>query len=528
MSRSLLKIMRNYDVIIVGAGHNGLTAAVELSRAGKKVLVLEKTAGPGGMAATRELFPGYKHSVGAWALLVFREQMIKHLELDQHGFELIRPESSYTVFGDENDTPFIGYCDPIDLANHLVEDFGFDTMQAFQELAAYLAKWKETYDYYVDKTPPPLEQIIARAPDQETREALGALSYESAMGVLNKFFTRDDKNGTIMGSMCASAIDGTHKGPFTKGGAMSLAYHYCGGDNYDFKIPRGGIGSLSYALEEVALKYGSEIQYKKPITKFTIDDGKVVGVQLKDGEHITADRVISTVDAQSTFLHLAGRSNLPQDFVAAVEDIEYTNGYIQVHLCLDDLPTFINQMEFVNDTGQSWIVAYIKSPEHLHKAWLDFKDGRVPEDPAVYCYFPSQMDSSLAPEGKHTCTLFSHYFPAHTPKGEHKKMKLDMENKMIDAIARVAPDFRELITDKAVFTQHYFEAAFGATAGDFAQGLIHPGQMFGDRPVPNYANYATPLENLFVAGGGCHPGPGVTCLPGMYGAKVVLDSFDQL
>jgi len=129
--------MSEYDVIIVGAGHNGLTAGVELQRAGKKVLILEKTNWPGGQAATKELFKGYKHSVGAWALLIFREEMIKYLELDQEGFELIRPESSYTVFGDEGDTPFIGYCDPIDLANHLVEDHGFEAMQGFQGLASY-------------------------------------------------------------------------------------------------------------------------------------------------------------------------------------------------------------------------------------------------------------------------------------------------------------------------------------------------------------------------------------------------------
>ena len=125
--------MADYDVVIVGAGHNGLTAGIELSRAGKKVLILEKKEGPGGMAATRELFPGFKHSVGAWALLVFREEILKYLELDQEGFEVIRPESSYTVFGEEGDAPFIGYSDPIDLANHLVEDHGFEAMQGFQD-----------------------------------------------------------------------------------------------------------------------------------------------------------------------------------------------------------------------------------------------------------------------------------------------------------------------------------------------------------------------------------------------------------
>ena len=120
--------MPEYDAIIIGAGHNGLTAGVELQRAGKQVLIVEKTKGPGGQATTREIFEGYKHSVGAWALLIFRESLIEYLEMDKEGFELIRPESSFTVFGDESQPPFIGYTDPIDLANHLAEDHGFEAL----------------------------------------------------------------------------------------------------------------------------------------------------------------------------------------------------------------------------------------------------------------------------------------------------------------------------------------------------------------------------------------------------------------
>ena len=173
--------MSDPDVIIVGAGHNGLTAAVELQRAGHKVLVLEKTNWPGGQAATKELFKGYKHSVGAWALLIFREEMIKYLELDEQGFELIRPESSFTVFGDENDTPFIGYTDPIDLANHLAEDHGVDALDAFNSLGSCFSIFKDVFERYIHETPPPLDEIIAAEPDEKKRRALGKLCYGSAV-----------------------------------------------------------------------------------------------------------------------------------------------------------------------------------------------------------------------------------------------------------------------------------------------------------------------------------------------------------
>jgi phytoene dehydrogenase-like protein len=523
--------MTDYDVIIVGAGHNGLTAGIELSRAGKKVLILEKTEGPGGMAATRELFPGYKHSVGAWALLVFREEMFKYLELDKEGFEVIRPESSYTVFGDEGSVPFIGYSDPIDLANHMVEDHGFDAMQGFQDLASYFTAWKEVFDEHVGKPSQPIEEIIASIEDDDKREAVATLTFGSTVEVLRKFFPEDVAD-TIQGSLSASAVDGTHMGPYSKGSAASLSYHYCAGDNYDFKIPKGGIGELSYALERVFTRYagplGGEVQYKNPISGFTMSDGVVSGVQLESGEKITAQAVVSTLDAYSTFIRLADSKQLPVDFVRSVEEIEYTNGYIQIHLTLEELPRFAGHMEFVNDTPQAYLMAYIKSADHLHEAWKAYRENRVPDDPAVYFYFPTMLDPQLAPEGKHTCTLFAHYFPANPPKGEFKAMKNEATENMISVVEKVAPGFRELIIDKATFTQHYFERNFGATEGDFAQGLLHPGQMFGDRPVAQWSSeekssYETPLKNLFLAGGACAPGPGVTCLPGMYGGQLVLE-----
>jgi phytoene dehydrogenase-like protein len=194
-------------------------------------------------------------------------------------------------------------------------------------------------------------------------------------------------------------------GPFTKGSAASLSYHYCAGDNYDFKIPRGGIGELSYALERVFNRYasslGGNIRYKTPISKFLMEDGVVSGVALEDGQELTASAVISTLDAYSTYMRLSDSSQLPPDFVRSVQEIEYTNGYIQIHLTLKDLPRFAGHMEFVNDTPQSYLLAYIKSADHLHEAWLQYRDGKVPDDPAVYCYFPSMLDPQLAPEGSH-------------------------------------------------------------------------------------------------------------------------------
>ncbi len=519
--------MPDFDVIIVGAGHNGLTAAVELQREGKRVLVLEKNGAPGGQATTRELFEGYKHSVGAWALLIFREALIERLELDKEGFELIRPESSFTVFGDESQAPFIGYTDPIDLANHLAEDHGFDALDGFNGLGSLFSCFKTTFEKYIHAKPPSLEEIIATEPDERIRSALSKISYGSAVEILREFFPNPEEHGCIQGSLCASAIDGTHMGPYTKGSGLSMAYHYTAGDTYDFKIPKGGIGSVSSSLMKVFERYGGEVRFKCPVDELIIEERVVTGVRTKDGQEIRSSAVVSTLDSKTTFGRLCERDALPTDFINAVDDIEYANGYIQVHMTIKRLPTFTKHLAFVNGTVQSWLVAYIKGPEHLHAAWQQSLAGQVADDPAVYTYFPSQLDPTLAPgDGSHTCTMFSHYFPTEVPPGKLPEMKKRMVDRMIGTLERVVPDFRELIIDQAVFTQQYFENVFNATQGDFSLGLMHPGQMFGDRPVPGWSGgHETPLQNLYMAGGACHPGPGVTCLPGLNGARVVLEKL---
>ncbi|MBW2420766.1 MAG: NAD(P)/FAD-dependent oxidoreductase, partial [Deltaproteobacteria bacterium] len=381
--------MADYDAIIIGAGHNGLTAAAELAKGGMKVVVLEKTNFPGGMAATKEIFKGYKHSVGAWAFLVFRQRMIEILELEKYGLELLRPPTSYCVFGAPEDAPFIAYRDPNQMAEHLMKDHGIDAMTGLANMAAYIEPFKLMMDVESFKKPTPMSELIANAPDAKTREVLIRLNTASAMDVLRQFFPEPGKHNTILGSLCASAIDGTHMGPFTPGSALSLAYHYCAGDAYDFKIPKGGIGALSYALESCAEDRGAEIRYKSQVSRFIIEGGRATGVELRGGEKITANAVLSSLDARTTFAGLVGEEHLPEQFNHAVREIQYTNGYLQLHMTLDELPEFEGHLAFTNKNDVRWLMAYIPSAEHLSRCWDEYRNNQVPEDPVAYCYFPS-------------------------------------------------------------------------------------------------------------------------------------------
>jgi phytoene dehydrogenase-like protein len=517
----------DFDAIVIGAGHNGLTAATVLARNGLSVLCVEKNNWAGGMAATKELFKGFKHNVGAWGMLVFRDEMLKRLELEKYGLKLHRPRSSYCTFGEPGDVPFVGYTDTNEITNHLMKDHGMDALEGLAGLYNFLQKFKAVFDQDFFTEARPLDRLIADAPDDETRSIVLKVFQGRAIDIIRQFFPDPTKHRIIQASLSASAVDGTYKSPFTPGSGFSLAYHYCMGDSYDFRTPKGGIGAFSQALVSAFEDHGGQIRYGSPVTHLLIDKGKATGVQLKNGEKISARVVVSNLDAYATFIGLVGEDQLPSDFVHAVKEIEYQNGYIQVHMTLKEMPEFTGHVAFANENNIRWIMAYIPSPEYLARCCEQYRQGKVPDEPVAYCGFPSVLDPSLAPQGYYTCTLFSQYFPFAAPPGKLKELSRVMADRAIDRIAKFAPNFKAAIMDKVVFTQQYFESTYGATRGDYASGLIHPGQMWNNRPVPGWGKYTTPIKGLYMCGSACHPGPGITCVPGWNGAQRVLQDVKQ-
>ena len=517
--------MADYDAIVIGAGHNGLAAASVLAKNGLRVVCLEKTHWPGGMASTKELFKGYKHSVGAWALLVFRDEMMKLLELEKYGFEVLVPKTHYCVFGTPGEAPFIAYTDPAAQLEHLLKDHGPDAVQGLAGLVEYLRPFKEAVNRDLLRAPESFDSLIAAASDDKSREILTGLFQDSAMDVISRFFPDPGKHRHIQGSLSAAAIDGTHMGPYTPGGALSLAYHYTAGDEFTFRMPRGGIGALSEALVRALEANGGEVQYKAQVKRFLVEDGKVAGVELRNGDIITAKVVLSSLDANTTFIGLVGEEHLPSRFVNAVKEIRYENGYIQIHLTMKEMPEYTGDLAFVNENDIRWLMSYIPGPDHLARCWEQYRRGEVPDDPTSYCYMPSVLDPSLAPEGRYTCTFFSHYFPYAIPQARHDEAKQVMADRVIDQMAKRAPNFRDAILDQVVLTHQYFEKTFGITRGDFCHGLLHPGQMWDRRPVAGWSDYRTPIQNLYLCGSGCHPGPGVTGVPGYNGAQAVLNDW---
>lgn len=532
--------MSDYDAIVIGAGHNGLTAANVLAKGGASVLVLERARFIGGMAATRQLFDGYKHSVGAWAVLVWPEIMTERLELNDWGFELIDQWASACTFGDEGDTPFVMYNDGERMARHLLEEHDPSVAIALGELFAHITRLEPYFKQAMFDSTIDIFDVIAAQSDRQTRQDFAQMWFGSAMDVVRRFLG-PDTGRTIQGSLAAMAIDGFDGGPWTPGSSASMLYHYMlrspGDANGRIIMPRGGIGSLSSALRRRAESMGAEVRLNTGVKSLMMDGNRVTGVVLRDearmgassGTQVTADVVLSSLDPQTTFVDLVGEQHFPGDYIRKLKEINHNLGYIQAHMTIEGDPEWIERLQpFIHDAGHTCpTIAYLPSAEYVADAWDDYRAGRPPAAPPAYLYLPSMVDKSLAPEGHHSATIYAPYFPQDLDPDAHRQLKEKFADACIATLDRYSPGFSERIGERVVLSDRYFNSAFSAHRGDFAHGTLGPSQLWTKRMIPDEDKYATPIENLYMCGQGTHPGPGVTSLPGWNGGQAALERLNQ-
>lgn len=518
--------MADYDAIVVGAGHNGLSAGTILAKEGLKVLVLEKQRNVGGMAATQEFFKGFKHNVGAWALMVHRDDILEALEIHKYGFDVIEPKISICNFGTPGEKPYLVYNDSNRLMEHLREDHGEDAVEALGNLYEMLSIFGQAWDTMRRGAPKSIGNMIESMPTANAKDVVMRILFGTCVDLINECFPDPTRHKNIQGSLATMGIDGTGLGPYCPGTAFSLAYHFVapGVGNY-YKLVKGGTGNLSEALRKSFEANGGEVRLATAVKNILIENGKAAGVELRNGEKITSKVVLCSLDARATFIGLVGEDNLPSDFTQMVKRIKYRNPYLEIHVTLKEPPEFDgNDLAVANDP-HTLAIAYIPSPEHLERCYDDYKWGRIPEDVYSAFYIPSRVDDSLAPPGYHTATFFSQYFPLTAPRDTHDRLKEEMADRVIEKMNLFAPNLKDAITDRVVFTPMHYEKMFGATEGDYASGLQLPEQMFDSRPVTGWSGYDTPIANLFMCGAACHPGPGVTCTPGFNSANEVLKQW---
>ncbi len=519
-----------HHAIVIGGGHNGLTAAAYLARAGRRVLVLERRPVLGGAAVTEELLPGFRFSVCSYVVSLLRPEIIRDLDLPRHGLEILPLDGTFT---------------PMPGGDHLwrVNDHA----KTRREIARHSRLDAEAYDEYskamvemarfvkpiLNMTPPDplsldprelrkllfLGRRFRALPDGDRYNQIQLMTM-SAADFLDQWFETD----VLKATMSASGIIGTFQGVRSPGTAYVLLHHYMGEIDGAFRswgFARGGTGAISSAIAAAAREAGAEIRTDTAVARISVGNGRASGVVLSNGDELTADIVLSSVDPNLTFLRFIDADReLPGDFVEEIRRYKYRGSSGKVNLALDTLPNFTA----LPGEGPHLRGAISISPgvDYMERAYDQAKYGEFSRRPYMDMVIPTLTDPSIAPPGKHILSCFVQYAPYKLSSGTWDDQREAFGDTVIDTIAEYAPNIRDIILHRQVLTPLDLEREFGLTEGNIFQGELSLEQLFFARPVPGWAQYQTPIQNLWMCGSATHPGGGIMGAPGRNAALRIL------
>jgi phytoene dehydrogenase-like protein len=519
-----------YDVIVIGGGHNGLTNAAYLARAGKKVLVLERRHVLGGAAVTEEVFPGFKFSVCSYVVSLLRPEIIRDLDLPRHGLEILPLDGTFTPM------PSCDYLWRVndhgktrrEIARHSKLD-----AEAYEEFGKAMQAMCRFVKPILSMVPPDPSTLNPRelmkllflgrrfqglAPEDKYNQV--QLMTMSAIDFLDQWFETD----VLKATMSASGIIGTFLGVRSPGTAYVLLHHYMGEIDGAFRswgFARGGTGAISNAIADAAREFGAEIRTEAPIARIIVKNNRAQGVVLQNGDEIHADLVSSSVDPRNTFIRFIEEGQLPDEFLEEVRRYKFRGSSGKVNIALDALPDF----KCLPGPGAHLRGAISISPsvEYMERAYDDAKYGNFSRRPYIDMVIPSLTDPSVAPPGKHVMSCFVQYAPYKLRPGLNwDEQREAFGNNVIDTIAEYAPNFKNIILNKQVLTPLDLEREFGLSEGNIFQGELSLEQLFFLRPVPGYAQFRTPIKNLYMCGSATHPGGGIMGAPGRLAALEIL------
>jgi phytoene dehydrogenase-like protein len=517
--------MGSPEAIVIGAGHNGLAAAATLAAQGIDVLVLEKNGYVGGMTGTREILKGCRNEVGASCLFPLADEVVDALDFEGNGAEFIDLPVMAINLPNAGSKPLLFYRNPLRQLVHILVDHGPRAMLGFLRLVRFCQYPAKVMDRFTaGRLPRSMEALLAEAPNEIARAQLELVFTGSAMDLIDRFFPHPEKHRTFRSLLSFAAIQSTFKGPYTPGSAFCLVYTLAlNGSGGLMRRVKGGMGSLCEALTRSIEAKGGEVRLKQSVRRIVVEDGRAVGVELRNGEVLHAGVILSNLDKPATFLSLLEEDQLPEELVEKVRGIEHKGAWVHLLFKLDRLPEYGGEWTPLNrDLHARFGGAMVPDPEEMQASYEACVRGELPANVPIAFQIPTIMDPSLAPAGFHIASAYGFFFPCDAPAAERGKLRDEMAERVIDRIGHYMPDFRASIVERAVFSSDHFAAMHGATNGDFTHGLIHPDQMLAARSSVPGSAHATPVAGLYLCGAACHPGPGVTFLPGYGCAKEVL------
>jgi phytoene dehydrogenase-like protein len=522
--------MKTFDAIIVGAGHNGLTTAAFLAKAGLDVVCVEKNDYIGGAAVSRNLYENWMYSNCSYVCSLLRPEIYRALELHKHGLQVTPYGGSLTFM--QNGDYFGSYHDP-EVAYREMARFSRHDADAYERYSADTLRQCRLIRDFLLRTPP--DPTSFRPKDIRELLAIGSKFLElgedrlyetvrfwtmSVAEYLDEYFETD----VIKAAMSGSGIIGTALGIHSPGTAYVLLHHKMGdvdGNVGSWGFARGGMGAVSNSIAGALQAYGGELRTEAGVDRIIVKDGRVTGVALENGTEISGRIVVSALDVKRTFMKCMDKSDLPESFYHRVENFKIRGSSGKLNIALDGMPTFP-----ALPAGSSLYFSdmhFIDSMERMERAYDDWKDGTWSKDPYIDMVMPTMVDPTMAPPGKHFMSCFIQYCPHKLESKDWTDAEREQFAKtVIDQIAGYSPDFKELILHYEIRTPQDIEEQIGITEGNIFHGELTMDQLLFNRPVPGYAQYRAPVAGLYMCGSSVHPGGGVMAAPGANAAREIL------
>lgn len=515
---------QDYDIIVIGAGLNGLTTAAYLAKAGKRVLVLERRGTIGGAAVTEELFPGFKFDAVTHNAAGLDPAIVRDLDLARHGLELI--PSDVSVFAPQADGRGLSLWREDAATTDSIRPFSQNDANKWGAFRERMTKLARVLDTLHALTPP---SITTRNPGdlpglgklglqlrglgkRDMPEFLRSLPMPVADMVEDEF-----ESELLKGTLAAGGIRGLMLGPLGGGTTLNFLRGVNGGVVRATTHVRGGIGMLAEALARSAKSRGAEIRTDSQVVRIRAMQGRVTGVVLAMGQEINAHQVVSSVDPKQTFLKLVEPIELDPTFCASIRNIRTRGVVAKMNLALDGLPAFRGSApEQLRGT-----ISISPGVPYLEQAYDDAKYGEFSKRPYLEIMIPSLVDPSRAPQTKHVMSVWMQYAPYRLGAGDWKVEKEKLSKCILDCLGEYAPNVQSLILHSQMLTPLDLQEVYGLPEGDPNHGQTTLDQFLFMRPVPGISQYRSPLDGLCLTGAGTHPG-GIPCAAGRNAARELL------
>ena len=529
-----------YDAVIIGGGHNGLVCAAYLAMAGRKVVVLERHGVVGGAAVTEEFHPGFRNSVAAYTVSLLNPKVIADLRLTEHGLQIVeRKIANFLPLDDGRYLKVGGERTRDEVAKFSMRDAG--------RLDAYGARLEAIADVLrvlAPETPPnvveghPVAAISELIKSGKIANRLRHLGLDLQRELLDLFTNSAGdyldhwfESSAIKAAYGFDGIVGNYASPYTPGSAYVLLHHCFGevnGRKGAWGHAIGGMGAITQAMAKAAAERGAEVRVGAAVREVIVERGHAVGVVTEAGEAIRARAVISNLNPALLYGKLIDRAVLPAAFTSRIAKYRNGSGTFRMNVALSELPDFTCLPG--RDLAEHHTAGIIMAPslQYMERAYFDARTHGWSKQPIVEMVISSTLDDTLAPPGQHVASLFCQHvapqLPGDASWDDHRETVADL---MIETVNTCAPNFKQSVLGRQIFSPLDLERTFGLVGGDIFHGALDLGQMFSARPMLGHADYRGPLPGLYMCGSGTHPGGGVTGLPGRNAAREILKDLKR-